>query len=263
MEIAVCVKPVPEPETRLRATQDGRRLDPEGVKYVLAGYDESAVEQALLLKEQIPGSAVRAFSFGPAHRTTELLRSCLALGCDSATILDDPHGDDDPRAHALALATVLGERPFDLVLVGKQALDDEEGLVAPMLGELLKRPSFSSVTELRWVADRSRFTFHRALESEIESWEAPAPLVIGLQQAWNDPRTPKLPNILKARRFPIETIAADRFTGPVAGRSGQSISKRFELPAPRAGAKMIEAKSPAEAAQQLVRLLQEEAKVFP
>ncbi|EQD38493.1 Electron transfer flavoprotein alpha/beta-subunit [mine drainage metagenome] len=69
MEIVVCVKPVPDPDTRLTPGPDRRSLDTEGVKFVLAGYDESAVEQALLLKEQIPGSAVRAVAYGPAPRT--------------------------------------------------------------------------------------------------------------------------------------------------------------------------------------------------
>ncbi|EQD29732.1 protein containing Electron transfer flavoprotein, alpha/beta-subunit, partial [mine drainage metagenome] len=146
-----------------------------------------------------------AVAYGPAPRTPEVLRSCLALGCDSAVHLESAEPVDDPLSAAAALGAVLGSRPADLILVGKQALDDEEGLVAPALGALLDRPAFSSVTDLRWSPDRSRFTFRRATDAEIEHWEAPAPLVIGLQQAWNDPRTAKLPNILKARRQPIET----------------------------------------------------------
>ncbi len=258
MEIAVCVKPVPDPDTRLRASPDQRTLDPEGVKYVLAGYDESAVEQGLLLREQIPGSAVRAFAFGPAPRAPEILRSCLALGCDSATHVAANEPVDDPLVVAAALGTVLGSRPADLILVGKQALDDEEGLVAPALGALLDRPSFSSVTDLRWSPDRARFSFRRSTEVEVERWEAPPPLVLGLQQAWNDPRTAKLPNVLKARRMPIESVPAA--PGAAAGRS---VPLRFDLPAPRAGARMIEYSTPAEAAERLVRILREEAKVFP
>ncbi len=263
MEIAVCVKPVPDPETRLRPGPDQRTLDVEGVKFVLAGYDESAVEQALLLRDQLPGSTVRALAYGPAPRTPEVLRSCLALGCDSVTHLEASAPVDDPMAVAVALAHVLASRPADLVLVGKQALDDEEGLVAPALGALLERPSFSSVTDLRWNPERSRFTFQRSTDTEIERWEAPVPLVIGLQQAWNDPRTAKLPNILKARRQPIDTVPAATIEAAVAGRNGRSLPLKFELPAPRAGARMIDYSTPAEAAERLVRLLREEAKVFP
>lgn len=263
MEIAVCVKPVPDPDTRLKPAPDQRTLDVEGVKFVLAGYDESAVEQALLLKDQVPGSTVRALAYGPAPRTPEVLRSCLALGCDAVTHLEATPPVDDPVAVAAALAHALGMRPAELILVGKQALDDEEGLVAPALGALLERPAFASVTDLRWSPERSRFTFRRSTDTEIEHWEAPPPLVIGLQQAWNDPRTAKLPNILKARRQPIETVPAAQIAAAVAGRNGRSLPLRFELPAPRAGARMIEYTTPAEAAERLVRILREEAKVFP
>ena len=263
MEIVVCVKPVPDPETRLKPSPDQRALDTEGVKFVLAGYDESAVEQALLLRDQVTGTTVRAVAYGPAPRTPEILRSCLALGCDAVTHIEAPGPVDDPMAVAAALGHVLAPRPAELILLGKQALDDEEGLIAPALGALLQRPSFSSVTDLRWSPERSRFTFQRSTDTAIERWEASPPLVVGLQQAWNDPRTAKLPNILKARRQPIETVPASAITAAVEGRTGRSLPLRFDLPAPRAGARMIDYTTPDEAAERLVRILREEAKVFP
>ncbi len=129
MEIAVCVKPVPEPETRLRVAPDGRTLDPEGVKFVLAGYDESAVEQALLLKESVPGSTVHVLTCGPAPRAEEVLRAAIALGCDRATWVEAPAAlAADPVRAAIAIAAVLRSAPADLVLCGKQAGDDEAGL---------------------------------------------------------------------------------------------------------------------------------------
>jgi electron transfer flavoprotein beta subunit len=259
VKIVVCVKPVPEAETRLRASADGSRFDPEGVKFVLAGYDESAVEQALLLKESIPGSSVQVVSFGPAPRTEEVLRASIALGCDAATWIEAPPGaGDDPVAAARALASVLTSTAPDLVICGKQAGDDEAGLVAPALGELLGIPDFGYVTDLRWDAGRSRVTFHRAAEAGQESWEAPVPCVIGLQQAWNDPRTAKLPAILKSRKATIARASAP----PVEGGAGTT-SLKFELPPPRTRARMIEYKTPEEAAQKLVKALREDAKVFP
>ncbi len=260
MEIVVCIKPVPEPETRLRAAPDGRILDPEGVKYVLTGYDESAVEQALLLKESVPGSKVRAVSFGPSPRAEETLRAAVALGCDSATWIDSgAEPSPDPVDVARALAGTLRSLPHDLVLCGKQAGDDEAGLVAGALGELLGVPDFGYVVDLRWDAARSVFTFHRMTETLQESWEAPGPLVIGLQQAWNDPRTAKLPAILKSRKAPIDKVPVP---APDAHAS-RSRATTFALPPPRAGAKLIEYKTPEEAAERLVKVLREEAKVFP
>lgn|GEM_PF-1654447 len=259
MDIVVCVKPVPEAETRLRASSDGSKLDPEAVKFVLAGYDESAVEQALLLKETVPGSKVHVISFGPAPRTEEVLRASIALGCDQATWIEaSPQAPNDPLLAARALARAIAVVHYDLVLCGKQAGDDEAGLVAAAVGELLGVPDFGYVVNLRWDAGRSRFTFRRITETGEESWEAAPPCVIGLQQAWNDPRTAKLPAILKSRKAQIARVPPDASTSPAS-----SVPERFELPAPRSGAKFIEYKTPEEAATKLVRILREEAKVFP
>jgi len=259
VEIVVCIKPVPEAETRLRVAPDGRTLDPEGVKFVLAGYDESALEQGLLLKESIPGSKVHALAYGPSPRTEEVLRAAVALGADLATWVEGPSGvGGDPMAAARALARAIAAVPHDLVLCGKQAGDDEAGLVAPALGELLSAPDFGSVVDLRWDSSANRLTFLRYTEAGGERWQSPCPCVIGLQQAWNDPRTAKLPNILKSRKATITKRPLE--PEPPGPRSEPS---KFELPPPRTGAQMVEYKTPEEAAQKLVKILREVAKVFP
>jgi electron transfer flavoprotein beta subunit len=260
VEIVVCVKPVPEAETRLRVAPDGKSYDTEAVKFVLAGYDESAVEQALLLKESVPGSKVHVIAFGPAPRTEEVLRAAIALGCDLATWVEaPPEPAPDPLLTARVLARAIGAIPHDLVLCGKQSGDDESGLVASALGELLEVPDFGFVVDLRWDAGSARVTFRRVTEMGEERWEAPLPIVVGLQQAWNDPRTAKLPAILKSRKAPIAKVAWT----PLPTDVGRSVPERFELPPPRTGARIIEYKTPAEAAEKLVRVLREEAKVFP
>jgi electron transfer flavoprotein beta subunit len=260
VEIVVCVKPVPDAETRLRAAPDGTTLDIEAVKFVLTGYDESAVEQALLLKEANPGSKVHVVSAGPPPRTEEVLRASLALGCDLATWVETPGGvAPDPVSAARALARAVSAMPHDLVLCGKNAGDDEAGVVAGALAELLGVPDFSAVVDLRWDAAASRLRFQRSTEAGMETWEAPLPCVVALQQAWNDPRTAKLPSILKSRRLPIAKVPPEA-APPSAGTTRPT---KFELPPPRTGAKLIEFKTPEEAAQKLVKLLKEEAKVFP
>jgi electron transfer flavoprotein beta subunit len=260
VEIVVCVKPVPDAETRLRVAADGTTLDIEAVKFVLTGYDESAVEQALLLKEANPGSKVHVVSAGPPPRTEEVLRASLALGCDLATWVETPPGvAPDPVSAARALARAVSAVPHDLVLCGKNAGDDEAGLVAGALGELLGVPDFSSVLDLRWDAAASRLRFQRSTEAGMETWEASLPCIVALQQAWNDPRTAKLPSILKSRRLPIAKVPPD----PAPPAAGTTRPTKFELPPPRTGAKLIEFKTPEEAAQKLVKVLKEEAKVFP
>lgn len=257
MEIVVCVKPVPDAETRLRADATGSSIDSEGVKFTLAGYDESAVEQALLLKEAVAGSRVHVVAAGPPPRAEEVLRAAIALGSDAATCVEFSGGSlADPIATARALASAIRPIPHDLILCGKQAGDDEAGLVASALGELLGVPDFGFVVDLRWDAAAGRLRFRRAVETGQERWEAPLPCVIALQQAWNDPRTAKLPAILKSRRATIARV-------PAPSPDARSRTARFELPPPRTGAKLLEYKTPEEAAQKLVKVLREEAKVFP
>jgi electron transfer flavoprotein beta subunit len=258
VEIVVCVKPVPEAETRLRVAANGQTLDAEGVKFVLAGYDESALEQGLLLKEAVPGSKVHAVSYGPGPRTEEVLRAAIALGADQATWVDGPAGPGtDPIVAARAIAAALQGSAHDLVLCGKQAGDDEASVFPSALAERLGLPELGSVADLRWDAGAQRFTFLRTTEAGMERWDAPTPLVIGLQQAWNDPRTAKLPNILKSRKAPIAKRTAEPGGSPPSAPTG------FALPAPRTGARLIEYKTPEEAAQKLVKILREDAKVFP
>ena len=259
MEIVVCVKPIPEAESRLRANGAGTAFDPEGVKFVLAGYDESAVEQALLLKQAVPGSRVHAVALGPPGRTDEVLRASIALGCDSATaVTADVPSFHDPIATAKELAeSVRGLGKVDLVLFGKHAGDDEEGLVGSATAEALGLPFVGFVVDLR--PDAGRLRFRRSVEHGEETWEAPLPLAVGLQQAWNDPRTATLPAILRSRKAPIARRPCD----PPDVSAGTSVAEKFALPPPRQGAKMIEFQSPQEAAEKLVRLLREEAKVFP
>jgi electron transfer flavoprotein beta subunit len=265
MEIAVLIKPVPEAETRLRARADGTQLDVDGVKFVLAGYDESAIEQALLLREATPGSKVRALAFGPAPRTEEILRAALALGVDEATWVESPtEGADDPGIVARALAFALARIPHELLLGGKQAGDDEEGLVTAAIAESLGMADFGAVVNLRVDPASGSLTFQRTAEEGVESWTAPLPCAIALQQAWNDPRTAKLPNILKSRKMPIAKISWTEVSAALGEAvRPRSVAERFELPPARTGAKMIEYKSPDEAAEALVRILREEAKVFP
>jgi electron transfer flavoprotein beta subunit len=261
VEIVVCVKPVPEAESRLRANAAGDGYEVDAVKFVLAGYDESAVEQALLFKTELPGSRVHAVALGPASRTDEVLRATIALGCDSATAVDaDTVPLADPVATARGLAAAIGTLgPVDLLMFGKQAGDDEEGLVGSATAELLGVPFVGYAVDVRRDPASGRLRFRRSTERGEESWEAPVPIALGLQQAWNDPRTATLPSILKSRKA---TIARRPAPAPDAG-AGRSAVGRFALPPPRQGAKMIEYRSPQEAAEKLVRLLKEEAKVFP
>jgi electron transfer flavoprotein beta subunit len=265
LEIAVLVKPVPDSETRLRPDAKGIGLDPEGVKWVLAGYDESAVEQALLLKESVPGTTVRVISYGPLARAEEVLRAAIALGCDAATSVERPaDAPSDPLLTAAALHLALSRHSASLVLCGKQAGDDEGGIVGPAVAELLGVPDYGVAVNVRLDPAGSALTLQQSVEGGLLKIRGKLPALVALQQAWNDPRTAKLPNILKSRKAPIDRIvAADVTTAIAARRAAATRRGGFRLPPPRTGAKMIEYKTPEEAAQSLVKILREEAKVFP
>jgi electron transfer flavoprotein beta subunit len=265
VEILVLVKPVPEPETRIRPNTAGTWYDTEAIKWVLAGYDESAVEQALLLRESVPPSRVRALAFGPAPQTQEVLRASLALGCDAATWIERPaEQTPSPLLAAEALSVAVRKQPFDLILTGKQAGDDEAGIVGPALGELLGIPDFGPAVDIRVNASKNELTLKRAFEQGLESVAAPFPCLVVLQKAWNDPRTARLPNILKSRRAPIDRVPWTDVESSLADRARpHDQTTGFRLPPPRSGAKMIDYTTPEEAAEKLVKILSEEAKVLP
>ncbi|HEV2520500.1 MAG TPA: electron transfer flavoprotein subunit beta/FixA family protein [Thermoplasmata archaeon] len=265
MDFAVLIKPVPEAEARLRPDRAGQDLDADGVKFVLAGYDESAVEQALLLRDSIPGATVRAISLGPVARCEEVLRSAIALGVDAATSLDaPPELAFDPVRLATGLTLALTRHPAALVLTGKQSLDEGSGCLSSAVAELLGLPDYGSVTDLRWDAPLGRFTLRQIVEGEVRSITIAPPVLIGLQQAWNDPRTAKLPMILKSRKAAIERIARAELEAALAKSARPPVrTVAFQLPPPRTGAQMIEYRTPEEAAEKLVQRLSEEAKVLP
>src|SRR5580765_5269381 len=128
----VCVKQVPDTETRVKLAADGRSLDPAGVTMILNPYDEFALEQALRVKEQTGAGEVVAISLGGAAVQTTL-RNALAMGADRAILLTSNVSSPDPLAVAKALADAI--RPLDAALVwlGKQAVDDDAAQVGPML----------------------------------------------------------------------------------------------------------------------------------
>ena len=132
----VCIKQVPDTETRVKVGADGKTLDPAGVTWVLNPYDEFAIEGALRLREKQGAGEVVAVSLGgPGVQTT--LRNALALGADRAIHLKTDAVAPDPLAVARALAAELGGLPADLIWFGKQAVDDDQAQVGPMVAELL------------------------------------------------------------------------------------------------------------------------------
>ena len=249
MNISVCVKRVPDTETRVRIAEGGLDIVPDGVKYVLGPYDEFALEAALRLVEGAGAGEVTLLSFGP-EAAQESLRSGLALGAHRAVLLKG-EPTMDGWATARVLASGLGDGGADLVLFGVKAVDDDQQQVGPMVAELLGRPCATSVTELE-VGD-GVVTCRRAVEGGREVVEMDLPAVATLTKGEYEPRYASLRGIMMAKRKPLTVKDAPEV------ESGLAV-EGLEYPPPRPEGRIVG--EGVGAVGELVRLLREEAKVL-
>ena len=254
MKIAVCLKPVPATDTRVKVEGSGKRLDPAGVSVVINPYDEFALEEALKLKEAAGAGEVVLLTVGPAA-SAPTIRNGLAMGADSAVLLT-ADGDLDTLQVARALAQEIAGKGYDLVLCGKQAVDDDASQVAPMLAELLSLPCATVVAQLTIdgpVAAGTKARAHREIEGGIEEVAFALPAVVSAQKGLNEPRYPSLKGIMAAKKRGIEERPA---------QLGEPVLEllSLSLPAARSAGRIVG--EGAAAVPELVRLLREEAKVI-
>ncbi len=200
MKSIVCIKRVPDSEARIRIAGDGRSIDPSGVKHVMNPYDEFALEEAIRLKEAAEEGSVTVVSVGP-EASKEILRTALAMGADEAVLLQCA-GSPDGLAIARALAVEIGGRERDLVLFGKQAIDDDNMQVPAMVAELLHLPCATVVVELE-IAD-GHAVARREVEGGHEVIEFDLPGVVSAQKGMNEPRYPSLKGIMAAKKKPLD-----------------------------------------------------------
>ena len=259
MKIAVCVKQVPDSETRITLQGPVAELDQSGFTRVLNPYDAYAVEEAVKIKEAGDEVEITAITIGPETVKETLKKDCLAVGCDKAVIINDPGlTGADESAVATVLATVLKRESYDLILFGLKAIDDDSGQIGILVAEKLGLPHVSTITKLELEADK--LTAHREIEGGKEIVAAPLPAVLTCQKGLNEPRLPSLPNIMKAGSKPMETVTCADLGLEIPPSLAQV--KLYSPPAARAGCKLVEADDPVAAAKELARLLNEEAKVI-
>jgi electron transfer flavoprotein beta subunit len=260
MNIIVCMKQVPDTAARIKITGDGKGIETSGVSYVVNPYDEYAVEEALRLKEKVGGEVV-VISLGP-DRATEAIRTCLAMGADRGIHLKDPAFEDaDPFVTAQLLGKVISGMDYDLILCGKQAVDDSACFVGPALAERLGIPQATVITKLTLADDAKSVTVEREVEGGREVLQLPLPALVTAQKGLNEPRYASLPGIMKAKKKEIKVMDA-----AALGASGDDLKQKVEtvtlLPAPERTAGKIVPGEPAQAVKELVRLLKEEAKAL-
>lgn len=249
MNSIVCMKRVPDSGARIEIESDGRSIDTSGIKFVMNPFDEYALEQALLLKEQAGEGRVTALTLGPdAARDT--LRSALAMGADDAVLLR-AEPSMDGLVVARALADAIRGRDFDLVLFGKQAIDNDNRQVPAMVAELLELPCATVVTSLEF--DGRQGTARREVEGGHEVIEFDLPAVVSAEKGLNKPRHPSVKGIMMAKKKPLEEIDVALTD---SGLELLEISSPPARPEPQ-----IVGKGP-DAVTELVRLLRDEAKVI-
>ena len=249
MKVAVCVREVPDTETYIKLDASQKNIVESGVTFVMNPYDEYAVEEALKLQE---GSGAETVAICPGtERADDVLRSAIAMGVQSAVRVNVPEPVWDSLAAAKILAEVLKEMDFDLLILGKEAIDDGTQHLGPMLGELLDMPCITVVTKLD-VAD-GKVTAERESSEGVEVVEASTPCIITAQKGLNEPRYPSLRGKMMAKKAEIEVKEAS------AGAAQLEVTG-MEYPPARGKAKVVG--EGVEAVPELVRLLREEAKVI-
>lgn len=247
MIIATYVKHVPDAEARLAAT--GGKIELDDAAYALDGMDEYGVEAAVRLKEAGLADEIVALAIGPA-RVEAALRTALALGADRAVLLETDD-DLDPLAQAGPLAEATRACGAELLLVGGKQADWDSAALGPAVAEALGWPVCDWTTELR-LEGREVAAVHD-VDDGSEAWRAALPVVVTTQQGLNEPRYPTLPNIMKAKRKPLERI-------PLSA-AARVVTLDATLPSrARRGVRL--AGDAATAAKELARRLRDEAKVL-
>ena len=246
MNVIVCVKRVPDTETRIKIGEGGTAIDPAGVKFILSPYDEYAVEAALRITESAGEGEVTLVTLGD-DASQETLRAGLAMGAHKAVLLEGAVGMDG-LATAKGLVTELEGADAPLILFGVKAADGDQQQVGPMVATLLGRACVTGVTE--FALGDGTVTCQREVEGGVEVVEADLPAVVSITKGAYDPRYASLKGIMAAKRKPLEKKEAAAAAGRV------SVAQLAEPPARAAGKIVGEG---ADAAPELVRLLREEA----
>jgi electron transfer flavoprotein beta subunit len=260
MRILTIVRRVPDSRAALKVRGDGSGIETAGLKYVCDPFDEFGVEQAVQLKEKRSDvNEIVALGIG-GDDVAEVLRHALAMGADRAVLLRAGHV---PMHDEVLLARLLADGvkklgAFDLILCGKQAIDNDAGELGPALAEFLGLPDVGAVTNLEMSTDGKSLSLRRRIEGAEEVLDMPFPGVVTCEKGLVEPRHPPLPKIMKVKKAPIESIEVDaNGVDAVAGAT----FVRLTPPPARPACRFIEGE-PAAMARELVRVLRDEARVL-
>jgi electron transfer flavoprotein beta subunit len=259
MKILVAIKQVPDTATQVKIAADAKSIETAGITWIVSPYDEFAVEEALRIKEKRGQGEVVAVTMGP-ERAKEALRSCLAMGADRAVHVNDPAlANADTLTTARALAAVVKQEQPALVLVGRQAIDDDMGAVGAQLAEVLGWPCLYWIMEATIDADGKTVKAARQVEGGLESFDVPLPAVLAAQKGLNEPRYPTLKGIMGAKKKEIKDLKAGDLG--LGAEPPQLTLVGLEALPPRPPGRIIEGDVQT-AVKELVRSLREDAKAI-
>ena len=249
MKVLVPVKRVIDYNVKVRVKADNSGVELANVKMAMNPFDEIAVEQALRLKEAGGADEVVGVSIGPAQNQ-ETIRTALAMGADRGIHIEASH-DIEPLAVAKLLKAVVERENPGLVLVGKQAIDDDCNQTGQMLAALLGWAQGTFVSALEVTGDRAKVV--REVDGGLEHLEISMPAIVSVDLRLNEPRYASLPNIMKAKKKPLDSLTVDDLGVDITPRL--TIVKVEEPAAREAGIKVADVK-------ELVEKLKNEAKVI-
>jgi electron transfer flavoprotein beta subunit len=277
LKIVVFVSQTLDTEARVAVSSSGDSVDTEDVKWILNPYDEFAVEEAIQTKEKLGGEVI-IVSAGPA-RVIEAIRQALAMGADSGVhIKDDGFAETDNYTIAKIVASEIKKiGGVDFVLTGMKIIDDESVQVGIQLAEELGLPHVSLVSKVVEV-DESKLVCQKEIDGGSVVVEVPLPALITCPDAMNEPRYASLPNIMKARKKPVNEITLDDIDFGSLGISRDAVGKngskvktvKIEVPVIDRKLKIIKGSDDttvkgeeiAQSVQELVQLLRDDAKVL-
>ena len=249
MKVLVPVKRVIDYNVKVRVKADNSGVELANVKMAMNPFDEIAVEQALRLKEAGGAEEVVVVSIGPAQNQ-ETIRTALAMGADRGIHIEASH-DIEPLAVAKLLKAVVERETPGLVLVGKQAIDDDCNQTGQMLAALLGWAQGTFVSALELAGDKAKIV--REVDGGLEHLEIKMPAIVSVDLRLNEPRYASLPNIMKAKKKPLDSLTVDELGVDISPRL--TIVKVEEPAAREAGIKVADVK-------ELVEKLKNEAKVI-
>jgi len=232
MKVLVPVKRVIDYNVKARVKSDESGVDLANVKMSMNPFDEISVEEAVRMKEAGTVTEIVAVSIGP-KQCTETLRTSLAMGADRGVLVETDQ-DVEPLGVAKILAKIVGEESPDLVILGKQAIDDDSNQTGQMLGALLGWPQGTFASEVKAEGGKTHVT--REVDGGLQTVALDGPAIVTTDLRLNEPRYASLPNIMKAKKKPIDEKTPADFGVDIAPRL--SVVKVTEPPVREAGEKV-------------------------